>query len=370
MQIHDIANVIPAMQPDEYHALKIDIAANGQIEPIWTYRGAIIDGRHRWKACEELGIQPKTREWDGAGSLVSFVLGLNLHRRHLTASQRAVVALETLPHLEAEAKERQAAALKQNATVSQKIDTREEPGRAAEQAAKLANTNRQYVSDAKHLQQNAPELIDKVRDGSLTIPDAKKVASLPVEKRQTVLEKVETGEAKNVQDAMTKAHVSYNSGNNEWYTPENVIKIAREFMGDIDLDPASSDIANEVVQATYYFTAEDDGLTKDWAGRVWMNPPYSGDLIGKFCEKLAQEYIDGNVTDAIILVNNATETAWFQDLALTAGAICFPRSRVKFWNPEKETAAPLQGQALLYLGQYPHDFCQAFRQLGVVSLLC
>ena len=82
-----------------------------------------------------------------------------------------------------------------------------------------------------------------------------------------------------VQDVIKKPHVSFNSGNNEWYTPSEFIEAVRTTMGGIDTDPASSDIAQEVVKAGTYYTAETNGLDKQWNGNVWMNPPYASDLI-------------------------------------------------------------------------------------------
>jgi ParB family chromosome partitioning protein len=170
-----------------------------------------------------------------------------------------------------------------------------------------------------------------------------------------------------VQQAKNPAHVAYNSGNNEWYTPPEYIAAARRVMDGIDCDPASSDIANRIVGASRYFTAENDGLDHNWSGRVWMNPPYAGELIGKFTEKLAEHFTEGSVFEAIVLVNNATETNWFQGLLVHASAVCFPRQRVKFidmaGNP---TGAPLQGQAVLYLGDNPVKFGAEFSAFGTV----
>ncbi len=83
-------------------------------------------------------------------------------------------------------------------------------------------------------------------------------------------------------------HVAQNSGQNEWYTPDEFLDLARQVMGGIDLDPASSEIAQQRVDAKIYFTQDDDGLNKDWSGRVWMNPPYEGRLIKQLSAKLCE----------------------------------------------------------------------------------
>src|SRR3954454_16051960 len=107
MKIHEVCSIFPMMDEKSYADLVEDIRNKGLIVPIWTYQGAIIDGRNRLKACEELGIKPKFQEWDGTGSLIGFVVSLNMERRHLTPSQKSTCALEIAPRLAAEAKEKQ-----------------------------------------------------------------------------------------------------------------------------------------------------------------------------------------------------------------------------------------------------------------------
>src|SRR5262245_17621753 len=177
MEFHPVASIFPMMVGEEFEALKADIAANGLREPIWTHDGKIIDGRNRFQACEAVNLNPTFREWHGDGSLVSFVVSLNLKRRHLTSSQKAVLALEIEKHLAEEAATqkrnagRQAAHAQHQGRVFQRV---EKPIHAAQQSAVLAGTNRQYVSDAKKIETDAPDLLPKVRDGVLTIPEAKR----------------------------------------------------------------------------------------------------------------------------------------------------------------------------------------------------
>jgi len=99
-EIHPAANIFPPMRDKQFQEFKQSIARRGQQDPIWTFEGKVIDGRHRLRACTELGITPRFQEWDGKGSLLDFVIGENLHRRHLKETQRAMVAARLKPQFE------------------------------------------------------------------------------------------------------------------------------------------------------------------------------------------------------------------------------------------------------------------------------
>lgn len=158
------------------------------------------------------------------------------------------------------------------------------------------------------------------------------------------------------------AHVSNNSGENEWYTPPQYIESARKVMGSIDLDPASSECANEIVKAKKYFDEGVDGLFQVWKGNIWMNPPYAQPLIFDFILKLETEVY----SQAIVLVNNATETKWGQKLLELSNAVCFHTSRIRFVSPDGDLGdAPLQGQMIAYIGKNYKEFIAEFRQYGI-----
>lgn len=157
-----------------------------------------------------------------------------------------------------------------------------------------------------------------------------------------------------------KPYILSNSGNNERYTPKEYIDAARLVMGSIDLDPASSELANKVVQAKKIYTAEDDGLIQDWYGNIWLNPPYAKDLLPKFADKFAES----SFNQAIVLVHNATETKWFAKFICKASAVVFPTGRVDCKTPGENHCQPLQGSAFIYSGNNPDEFMKVFKPFG------
>jgi phage N-6-adenine-methyltransferase len=164
-------------------------------------------------------------------------------------------------------------------------------------------------------------------------------------------------------------HLAQGTGDNEWYTPEQYIDAARSVMGAIDLDPASSEHAQATVKAGKHYTINDSGLSKEWAGRVWLNPPYAQPHIHDFVAKLAEEYSSGRVTEAILLTHNYTDTRWFHLAAKHATAILFTRGRIGFEDPAGNKAAPTQGQSFFYYGDNLAEFKNIFGEFGLVVTL-
>lgn len=90
LQLHPLCTLFPRMEGAEFAALVEDIRANGLRQPIVLHEGMILDGGNRYRACLEAGVTPSFAEFDG-GSVVSFVLSANLHRRHMTPGQQAAI---------------------------------------------------------------------------------------------------------------------------------------------------------------------------------------------------------------------------------------------------------------------------------------
>ena len=350
MRVHSIADIFPRMSAAEYAALRDDIQKNGQREPIWVWNDQIIDGRHRAQACEELGIEPASRQYDGDEStLVAFVVSLNLHRRHLDESQRAMVAgkLATLGRGRPEG----------NASIDAITQT---------QAAELLNVSRPSVQRAREvIDKGAPDLVQAVERGDVSVSLAAQVVDLP-EEEKAIVESASPEEIRAVAREVVHNHRALGTGENEWYTPPEYIESAREVLGAFDLDPASSEHANRTIRAARFFSADDDGLAQKWRGRIWMNPPYAQPYIAQFMDKLAGSFEDGEVAEAIALTHNYTDTSWFHRGVESCSAICFTRGRIGFLSPDGKRAAPTQGQAFFYFGNNTERFVNVFSAHGFV----
>jgi len=157
------------------------------------------------------------------------------------------------------------------------------------------------------------------------------------------------------------------SGEYEWYTPEEFMAPVHEVLGRIDLDPASCSQANVYVKSGAFYTKEENGLDEnnEWWGKVFLNPPYCQPQIADFVDRLLAEHHEHEtVTEAILLTNNSSDAAWFQEAALGARAVCFTRGRISFINGG-DSSAPLRGQAFFYFGPNIERFVSVFSAVGV-----
>jgi len=183
-QYHPVSNLFPLMQGADFEALKQDISEHGQLEPIWLHPdGSIIDGRNRHRACIELGITPHFRTWDGAGSLVSFVVSLNLHRRHLDAGQRGMIGLKVKDALAEEIaaalpeQKRAAAETRWYGPESEtmhfvqldKVHVPDSQRDARAEAAAVMNVGKGTMARAEQVAKHAPDLADKVLAGTVKL---------------------------------------------------------------------------------------------------------------------------------------------------------------------------------------------------------
>lgn len=170
--VHPLALLIPEMDPDQFAELRADVERHGLIEPIVLHEHMILDGRHRARACEETGVEPRYRDFDGA-SPVEFVLSVNVKRRHLTPSQRAVIGVAFLPALEEEAKARQGARIDLATSGSPEPEVAHpSPHRAREDAGALVGVSGATIDRAKRVQREDPEMFEQVKAGAITVREA------------------------------------------------------------------------------------------------------------------------------------------------------------------------------------------------------
>lgn len=187
-EFHQKTKIFPLLEDEDLDALAADIAQHGLLEPIWLDPSGdfIVDGRNRWRACAIAGVDAVCQKLESGQSITGFIISKNLARMHLSASQKACLAVELLPMLETEARERMSAGGKQGTEkVPYLISSR---GEARTQAAKQVGVNPRYVSDAKRLHEEAPQLYTEVLAGHMTLPEAKQ--EIKKQHKRTIAEQI------------------------------------------------------------------------------------------------------------------------------------------------------------------------------------
>lgn len=167
MKAHRLASYFPIMEDEKFEKFVEDIKENGQLEPIVTYQGEILDGLNRYRACQRLGIEPKFTEYKGDDPL-HYVISINVHRRHMSVSQLAMVATEMLPEFEKEAKKRKG--IKGSASRDAEVVLNHEGyAKSSLQAAREFGISQPSVERAKRIKEQAPEKVEAIRQGKETV---------------------------------------------------------------------------------------------------------------------------------------------------------------------------------------------------------
>lgn len=158
LEFHPISEIFPMMAENDIADLGRDMQEHGQREPVILHTdGRILDGRNRYRACQMFQLEPKVSQWDGKGDPVAFVISLNLRRRHLNESQRAMVAAKL-----ANLGEGRPAKTAQICVVS------------TDKAAKLLNVSPRMVVSVKTITREAPDLLADIESGKKTVTQAER----------------------------------------------------------------------------------------------------------------------------------------------------------------------------------------------------
>lgn len=262
------------MTDDEMTSLVKSMKENGYdpLIPIVLYDGMILDGRNRYAAAQKAGVEPTYMRYEG-DDVLAYAIRLNLQRRHLDSTQRAVVASK-LSNLQKGAQlGNKQASKEKNECANLHI------GISQQEAADMLNVSRRIVATVKAIEQQAPELIPFLESGEMTANEARKEI-----KRIAMESYVQT--TQNVGD--------------EWYTPKWLF----DALGlHFDIDVCSPIDATHVnVPYNFRYTILDDGLKQPWQGTVWCNPPYSDS------EPWANKMIEHN--DGILLTHVPMNALW------------------------------------------------------------
>jgi DNA N-6-adenine-methyltransferase (Dam) len=165
----------------------------------------------------------------------------------------------------------------------------------------------------------------------------------------------------------TVSNIHADSGCAEYFTPSFIIEAARSVMGSIDLDPASCAKANETVNAARFFTKEDDGLSREWTGNVWMNHPFSRSGNMDWISMFVLSYTLGSMKQGCCITYASTSETWFRPLMQYPQ--CYLRPRTNYVSPDgKIKRGVSKGSAVTYLGPNSDKFFREFRELGSVVM--
>ncbi len=161
--------------------------------------------------------------------------------------------------------------------------------------------------------------------------------------------------------------INQTSGDVEYYTPAEIVNAARRVMGAIDLDPASSDNANQIVRAAHIYTVKEDGLLQPWHGRIWMNHPFGLVQNPKWINKLEREYLEGRTEAACCIVYACTSERWFQPLMKHPQCYLTPRTNYRLPDGTIKKGVS-KGSVVTYYGNNVEAFAREYSPFGAIKV--
>lgn len=282
MDVHEIATLFPHMSEVDRDHLRASLIQEGQLEDILVFEGKILDGRHRYETCIELGLEPRVREFEGdIAEAFSHSVALNLSRRHLTTVQRAAAGAgikefqerilaeraEPLPEPEPEpepqpsseepAEEPAPKPKKPKQPSARKINKR-----ARDIASQQVGVSARAIDVASKIKEEAPDVFERMLAGTAgSLPDAKKVTSLPAEVREKVHALVDEG---------TKLKAAIKQ-----VAPEPPAPPGPVFLGKVVLEPEDARAFDKILEARELkrVDAAKEALL-DWIGK------HASELVG------------------------------------------------------------------------------------------
>jgi len=183
LQQHPLSAIFPSLPDDELKALAADIKTHGLHSAITIYKGEVLDGWHRYRACAMVGVNPRTMEYKGSDP-VAFVKSANWHRRHLTASQRGFT--ETgLVQWKPSGDPKGGGV--QNCT----------PAKSVAEMAEDSGTSERTIQQSKVVHTNGTDTLkEAVKEGKIAVSKAAKIAKLPKEKQAKAMAEPKKKKAK------------------------------------------------------------------------------------------------------------------------------------------------------------------------------
>lgn len=362
----EVQSLLRPLSEGERALLEANIVAEGRVRDplvVWDERDILIDGHHRHAiaTAHNLPFAVYRRSFADFDAVREWVSLNQAGRRNWTRAEREAWAMER-------AREGWAVQRIANALGVSDQTVRNDTATLREEKDMERQERNERIADmasAGMTQRQIAEQVGMSHVGVLKVlgNQTKNLEQLP-----------SSGNGSDGKDKARQAMAAtvYSHDSLEYYTPAWVIDAARAVMGGIDTDPASCEAAQMWVKAATYYTSDDDGLSRLWHGRVWLNPPYSytdgrsnQDL---WSEALIARYASGEVTEGLLLVKAALGYKWFERL-WDDWPVCFLRERLSFVMPNgSDNGQSKQGTAIFYLGGNVGRFVEVFRQFGRVIL--